>query len=586
MSRRPLSKRRRYTLVGLAVAAFAVAAALAWLGVRGMLAKADLDAALESASALTAAIDESDLAAAQTAADDFAAHAESAAALTGDPVWRAAEFVPFAGPNLAAVRIVSESAHSVVAGAVSPLLHTADRLAQGAPDGALVDVGALREAAPALSEARTVVEAAVADVGSIDGVSLLPQLRDAVEAVYTQLEDGADIVDAAADASEVVPAMLGADGPRSILVMLQNNAELRTGGGITGSFIELRAVDGRLSLIRQADSADFPVRKKPIVDLPASVVELYGDVAGRFVQNTSMTPDFALTSEMASAWWTDQFGVTPDAVVSVDPLVLRALLTVTGPVETASGPLEADNVVQRLLIDPYRLLTPEEQTAVFQDATTAVFDALTRGVDSVALIRGLASPISEGRVSVWSAHPEEQGILSVGTLAGALVRQNETANGFAVYLNDATGGKMGPYLDVDLAIGETVCREDGRPDSLVSVTLTSTAPATAATSLPLSVTGGGEWGTPAGDISTSVAVAAPTGWFVGAVAVDGEAVGAASATDSDHPVAATTVDLHPGDSATLTFRFTAGEAGDVTPELLHTPLLTNPTVSAIEPDCG
>jgi hypothetical protein len=43
--------------------------------------------------------------------------------------------------------------------------------------------------------------------------------------------------------------------------MVQNSAEVRTGGGITGSFILLRADGDRLAVVDQVDSSMFPHRE-------------------------------------------------------------------------------------------------------------------------------------------------------------------------------------------------------------------------------------------------------------------------------------------------------------------------------------
>ena len=64
---------------------------------------------------------------------------------------------------------------------------------------------------------------------------------------------------------------------------------------------------------------------------------------------------------------------------------------------------------------------------------------------------------------------------------------------------------MGLYLDVQTAIGQQTCRQDRRPQYAFEVTLTNTAPADAATSLPAYVTGGGAFGVTPGNIKTLVA---------------------------------------------------------------------------------
>ena len=99
--------------------------------------------------------------------------------------------------------------------------------------------------------------------------------------------------------------------------------------------------------------------------------------------------------------------------MSVDVPVLAALLAVVGPVEVDGwGQLTSDNLVQRLLVDPYVALSPEDQDLLFQRVVQAVFTrALAASIDVPALITQLSGPIGEGRVSIWSAHPDEQAVM-------------------------------------------------------------------------------------------------------------------------------------------------------------------------------
>ncbi len=105
---------------------------------------------------------------------------------------------------------------------------------------------------------------------------------------------------------------------------------------------------------------------------------------------------------------------------------------------------------------------------------------------------------------------------------------------------------MDYYLDKTVSVGSSVCRQDGRPTSVVEVTLKNTAPADAATSLPRYVTGGGDFGTEPGKIKTLVAVYAPENAIYLGSTQDGKQVGVQTATDGGHPVTQLQTLLAPG----------------------------------------
>ena len=302
--------------------------------------------------------------------------------------------------------------------------------------------------------------------------------------------------------------------------------------------------------------------------LSDATVALYGDVAGRFVQNATMPADFAVSAQLGSEWWARTQGAAPDAIIAIDPLVVRALIAATGPIGLPDGSaLDADGFVQRLLIDPYLQLDSDAQTEFQRGIVASVFSSLMARVDPVIWARALAEPLTEGRVSVWSAVPAEQESLN-GTAVGGTLARLEAAgsSGYGVFLNDATGGKMDSFLGVALS-AETSCEGE----SVVRVTLTNTADAALVETYPTSMTGGGLCGTGIGDIGTTVTVAAPAGSaFGGATGEEGRLPSVDVMADG-HPSTTVRVNISPGQTESVEFRFTAAPTG--LPVLVHTPTL-------------
>lgn len=564
---------RRLIIASVTAVLLAAVLAAVYVGVRAMQAREEMAAASAAASRASAALAAQDLAGAADAVATMSAHA-AAVDVGHDPVWRLAEAIPGAGANLAAVRVAASGLARLGTDVAEPLLEVSQELA-GADTATAAAV--LQSAASRLRAADEVRAAVQRDLAGIDRGALISEVARGVDSLTDVLATAEPATSAAAQAAALLPQILGVDGPRTVLVVVQNTAELRTGGGITGTFVQVNADAGRLSIAAIRDSTSFAPAAEPLLPLRAGEQQSFGDGIGRFVQDASMTADFTLTAQLASAWWQSATSVQPDVVLSVDPLVMAAVLRATGPVETAAGPLTADDVVTRLLVDPYLTLTAEEQSSRFADAATAVFAALVERADPLVLASALQGPISEGRVSVWSARPEEQAVIGGTALAGPLSRQQQAGDGaFAVYFNDASGGKLTPYLHVGLGIGTESCREDERQDVVVTVDLGSAMPGDAAATLPTSVTGGGIWGAASGDIAPTVTVVAPRGWFLGGVTLDGELVPSVAVVDDEQPAVTRRTDLAPGRARTLAFRFIAPDESPVDPVLLHTPLLAAP----------
>lgn len=586
--RRPRSRWRRLRWVLLAVL-LVVTLGATWVGVRGWLAKGHLEASVGLAQEVQGQLGGGDLAAVPSTVARLQGEASSAQRLTSDPVWRAAEVLPFAGPNLSSVRAVSGVLDTVVDDAVVPVADVAASVDLEAfnPDGGVVDLAPLVEAQPAVARAaRTIAEQRrVAEEIDSSGalapvVGAVDQLRDVLGTVDVQ-------ADAAARTLDLAPTLLGGDGPRDVLVLFQNNAELRATGGIPGAAALVRTDAGRIELVQQASSSDFDTLPASILPLPVDTAGLYGDITGRYIQDVNLTPRFPLSAELASAMWERQFGTPVDAVVSLDPVALSYLLEATGPVSLPTGDvLTSENVVATLLSDVYaRYPDPAVQDDFFAGAAATVFSTVAGGdLDPAALIAALSRAGDERRLYLWSADPAQQARLEETTLAGTLPVSTMEQPRFGVYVNDGTGAKMSYYLRGEVGVGKVVCRADGRATHIVSVKLTNTAPTSAGTSLPDYVTGAGNFGVPPGQISSNVSVYAPSsGLFVG-LATESDPT-AQTTTDSGHPVVQYQTTLSPGESSTWKFEFLGGAAGEGDPVAQVTPFVNEVVTTDLSLSC-
>jgi len=360
-------------------------------------------------------------------------------------------------------------------------------------------------------------------------------------------------------------------------VLFQNPAELRATGGIAGAVALLHTDGGQIQLAQQLSSGEVDNYSSPVVELPDETRSLYGDITAQFIQDVNLTPNFELSGEIASEMWRKQFGQRVNGVLSIDPVALGYLLAATGPIALPTGEvLTSENATQLLLTDVYSLYpSPVDQDIFFAAAASTVFTAVASGnADPVALISALAKAGGEHRVLVWSADSTEQEVLADTTLAGGLPISDAQTQRFGVYLNDAAGSKMGPYLDVQTALGQASCRNDGRPLYAIDVTLTNTAPADAAASLPRYVTADGVFGVTPGNIKTILsAYGAPGMQNLGLTRDGNSEVGFHPATDANYPVSSLPVELAPGESTTIRFTWLGEQAFDGDIEMQMTPVI-------------
>lgn len=574
-------RRRRERTTGIIVAsvlgAFLIvgAAGAAWIGIRGALAYGHVSDAQRAAQTLAGSL--TDPTAAAEAVPGLAADTAAARALTSDPVWNAAEHLPWIGPQLEATATVIASVDDVAETALEPLAQAASGFSLDTlrPQGGAFDVAAIASLTDAATTATDSLTAASASVDAIDTAQLLPVLAAPVTEVSALLTDGRTAADALRRTAALLPLALGAEGPRTYLVMFQNNAEWRSLGGIVGAMAMIRTDAGRMDLVDQGSSSDFTRYADPVLPLSEEVLGIFVDKPGVYIQNVTQIPDYTIDGPLAREMWLRETGVSVDGVLTLDPVSLSYLLKATGPITLPTGEqLTSENAIQLLLNDVYlRYPQPRDQDAFFAATAAAVFHTIADGAaDPAGLVNALVRAGEERRLFFWSADPNEQAMLDGTSLQGTLPVTDADTTRFGAYLNDGTGSKMDYYMKADSAVGWCTAT-GGEQLATLTVSLTSTAPADAATSLPGYITGGGGNGVDPGVARTVAYLYLPQGSeLVSSTSAGvGSTPGFGQGSHDGRTVLVWESYLEPGQSTTATIQVRT----PVTPQLQA---LTTPTI--------
>lgn len=586
MSDGRLPVRRRWIGWTVGVIITLLILAIGWVTIRGIGAVTELQQVAKTSSQLKEALGDGDLERADRLASRIGTHASSAHDLTSDPIWRGFGFIPWLGPNFTAVSEVAAIADDVAGDALTPVLGAAEGLdlASLGFAGGSIDLAPFAAIQEPLERASATLSSAEDRALQIDADATVPALADAVREMRGVVTEAATVVGTLHGASVLLPTMLGAEGPRNYVIAMQNNAELRSSGGIIGAIALLHAENGRISLQQQASVIDFPPLDVPL-PLPDSTLALFEDGPGRFLQNITSIPDFTEAGPTIAARWEGRFGGKVDGVIAVDAVVTKHLLAATGPLTFGPFTVDEENVVGTLLSEIYAAVPdPVVQDQIFAQAASALLGAALTGAEPKALIGALATSADEDRVRVWSAHPAEQDILATSTLSGALPSDGEDGTYVGVLVNDTTGGKMDYYTDAAISTSVGVC--DGKPTTQVQVTWTNSAPADAGTTLPPYVTSGGHYGVSPGSVRTLIAVYGPEGALPSHTDRDGVEEGVQTALLASRTAVQHEVLLAPGESTTITVEFTGTGAGSRLTNLQHTPMIDSPDLDRKEMRCA
>src|SRR5690606_11470506 len=243
------------------------------------------------------------------------------------------------------------------------------------------------------------------------------EVADGVTQITDKLDELAPMLDTAADVLAVLPDALGASGPKSYLLLFQNNGEVTVAGGTVGSLAQLDLVDGRVSLGTQLSANDFTGPRAfsgPVVSLPDDAVETAMFGLGEHVQRITQTPRFEYSYAIAQEMWRRTTGTTVNGVVAIDVVVLQRLIAALGPVDAAPGvQFTADNVIPLLFGDLYYVHTPAEVDEINQNIAGLVFAKLMAGgdVDPLKLLDVITKSAEEHRVLMWTDDPAQQQLI-------------------------------------------------------------------------------------------------------------------------------------------------------------------------------
>lgn len=606
-SRSKPQRRRRFVppiivgLLGLILAAGGVSVLLAN---QVSSVRNQLEYAMELVPQLRAELARSDHNAAEATFEKIQSQTSAAHSTTTAPLWKGASYIPIIGSNFSAVREVAVSADDIAIHAVAPLLNRYDSLNWQtlSPTDGRFDMSGLQEAAPSISTAAYTVRLSHQRMASLNLSRLLPELAQPISAATTQLEELSEVLDTASSTAQLLPAMLGAEGPRNYLILVQNSSETRATGGIPGALAVLHTDDGRISLGEQSSAVALGTFS-PTIAVDPQQASLYTGRLGTQMQNVNLTPDFPTAGQTAKQMWEHRHPLqTIDGVLALDTVVLSHLLKATGPLDLADPKvletirdtnlplsLTKDNVVPTLLSEVYKdIEDPEAQDAYFAAVAARVFSSFTEGRgDGAQLIKALGTSTAEDRLFLWSSHSAEQEIITSTPVHGSVTGQDGGGAAFGVYFNDGTGAKMDYYVKRTVQLIQS-CPVDGYGQYTVRVTATNNAPADSASSLPAYVTGGGVFGVEPGRVRTNYVAYGPSQAFVDTATIDGRATPVSSGKHGQRPVGTVQLELGPGETATIDIHFSK-VVQDSEPQLRVTPTIQSSknVVRAFEQEsCG
>ena len=478
------------------------------------------------------------------------------------PLWTLASYVPVVGEDVRSVQVLGEAGSALVNDALVPVARSLsgaglDTLLQ---EG-VVNVDLVRSIADVVSSAIPTIQSSVETIIALPEAHI-PQLREVLSQVKEPLASASDLVDQIGPALQLLPQMLGGDGARTYLIIAQNNAELRSTGGLPGSWGTITIDNGVISMGEFRTILHEEGLKVDITDEEVYAIATNMDTDPAQV---NCTPDFVRVGELSRDYWIQMGLGEVDGVIAIDPVFLQWLLGLTGSFSAPDGAkVDGTNAAQVLLSDTYWKFGNDNdaQDEYFAAVAGLAFDHIMGNLGNAGLT-DLWDVVQKGadqsRLLVWMVNEDEEALISKLGLSGEL-GNDPTAPMLGVYLSDDTYSKISWYAQCYTVVGDGVKNEDGTTTYDVTTTLANTITPEEASSAPLYIYGGNGAKRDRSDMLDFVYLFAPAGGSISDLMVSENALntdfGVANEVLSGLQVLRFRTHLLAGETATITYRVT------------------------------
>jgi hypothetical protein len=203
---------------------------------------------------------------------------------------------------------------------------------------------ALADAHPALIEADARLARVTAMRATVGGPLIAPIARQ-----IERLDRTMPLAQTAVQVALAAPRLLGADAPRTYLILAQNSDELRATGGFISAAGHVRLNKGRIESLKLMDSYAVDNLQRPHPAPPRPLSEQMG-AQMLVLRDSNWSPDFPTSSDVARALYAQDQGVATDGAIGLDLEAVRLLVGALGPLDVPgmNGSVTAENVIQQM----------------------------------------------------------------------------------------------------------------------------------------------------------------------------------------------------------------------------------------------
>ena len=184
---------------------------------------------------------------------------------------------------------------------------------------------------------------------------------------------------------------------KTLLVLFQNNLEIRPGGGFIGAFGIVKIKDGKVISTETQDLSNFDAGIPNNIDPPYPMREI-GYVDYWKMRDSNFSPDFETDAQKATEFYHLGGGQEKiDGVVGVTSNVLTSLLKITGPVQIEGYPGSYDSSNAIIALE-YQVEEAFENQGIDRTYRKSIMSDLAEEIEKRIVTLGVTQKIELAKV--------------------------------------------------------------------------------------------------------------------------------------------------------------------------------------------
>ncbi len=194
------------------------------------------------------------------------------------------------------------------------------------------------------------IDKALAGFDSLPATQYLAPIVDSLKPVIAELRGLRDRIAAAAELSKILPALSGYPEPKTYLLLLENNTELRPTGGFIGTLgtVTIAAAEAKDLKVMDVYAVDGAAGER-LKTVPPDPLKKYLAVNKWYLRDANWSPDFPTAARRIIATYGEEGGTEKfDGVLSIDPTLAEDLLRVVGNIKIGTSTFTAANVTDEI----------------------------------------------------------------------------------------------------------------------------------------------------------------------------------------------------------------------------------------------